>query len=1000
MRVKTILLFFSLWFILGSLSAQTLPFKSYSIEDGLTQSVVYSIMQDSEGYLWFGTQKGVSRFDGVDFMNYSDEHGLVYVMEIVEDKEGNMWFGRLEGGVICLREGEFITYDNVEGLADNGVYSILEDKDGHLWFTSDGAGVFKLKDGKFTNYTIEQGLVHNGVLSAAEDEEGNLWFGTRGGVSCLRKGKFTNYTTHHGLVNNRVFSILEDSRGVVWFGTLGGGVSSFHDGKFTNYTTKQGLTNNNVRSIVEDRYGNIWFGTHGGGVSKFFEGNFTNYNKKHGLASDVVISVFEDKEGNLWFGTFGRGVSRLSGEKFISYSFDQGLTVTSIAEDKKGRIWIGTFEKGLIQIFDGKFKYYATEQGLVSNQVNAILADREGRIWVGTFGDGACCLKEDKCIPYTVEQGLAHNVVCSIEEDTMGNIWFGTFGGASCLRNGEFKTYSNEDGLAGNKVYVIHHDRRGNVWFGTEGGGVSCLRNGKFTNYTTEQGLADNTVLSIFDDNKGDIWFGTWRGLSCFRDGKFINFTTDDGLSDNLCNFIIEDDSGNLWIGTNKGVNRYDGESFKTYTSRDGLAHDETNQGAVYKDHHGNLWFGSSEGVTKYVPELDRLNRIPPPVYITGFRIFEQDTSIVHGLKLRHNQNYLKFDYTGLCFTSPEDVIYNYKLEGLDKDWQTSPLRTVQYTSLRSGKYTFQVTARNNDGVWSEEPAEFNFIITPPFWTTFWFRAVLALVIVGAAFTWYKNRVKTIETQRNKLELQVAERTKELGAKTEELSELNAMKDKFFSIIAHDLKGSLQVQLSGSRLLSDRLESIGKKTIKTIGEELKKNTENLFTLLENLLHWSRIQTGRIEHKPVKVKLNNLVEECLILLTGSAKEKEIALSSDIVKGIIIHADENMIRSVFQNVVSNAIKFTGHGGKVVITSKKIDEFVEISVTDTGVGIAEEDLKKLFRIDEHYTTMGTADEKGSGLGLILCQEFVEKNRGKIWIESRVGQGTTVRFTVPVVV
>ena len=369
-------------------------------------------------------------------------------------------------------------------------------------------------------------------------------------------------------------------------------------------------------------------------------------------------------------------------------------------------------------------------------------------------------------------------------------------------------------------------------------------------------------------------------------------------------------------------------------------------------------------------------------------------------MKLKYNQNYLKFDYAGLCFTSPEDVAYEYKLEGIDKDWQSSLLRSVQYTSLPSGKYTFKVKAKNNDDVWSEKPAEFSFIITPPFWQTFWFRAVLVLVIVGAAFIWYKNRVKTIETQRNKLELQVTERTKELEAKTQELGDLNATKDRFFSILAHDLKGSLQVQLSGSRLLSDRLESIDKTTIQTIGDELKKNTENLFTLLENLLHWSRIQTGRIEHKPAKVKLNKLVDECLILLMGSAKEKGIDLSSDIGKGLIVRADENMIRSVVQNVVSNAIKFTKSGGKVVIASKKIDEFIEMSVTDTGVGIEEEDLLKLFRIDEHYTTMGTAEEKGSGLGLILCKEFMEKNGGKISIESEIGRGTTVRFTVPVVV
>jgi signal transduction histidine kinase len=309
---------------------------------------------------------------------------------------------------------------------------------------------------------------------------------------------------------------------------------------------------------------------------------------------------------------------------------------------------------------------------------------------------------------------------------------------------------------------------------------------------------------------------------------------------------------------------------------------------------------------------------------------------------------------------------------------------------LPAGKYTFKVKAKNNEGVWSEQPAEFRFVIKPPFWATWWFRILLILTIVGGALAWHKNHVRNIKIQKEKLEVQVAKRTKELG-------ELNAMKDKFFSIIAHDLKGALQVQLSGSRLLSDRIQDIDKKTIKILGQELKKNTNNLFKLLENLLEWARIQTGRITHQPEALALQTIVDSCIDILSVNAKDKGIHISAQVPEEIVVRADKNMIQSVIHNLASNAIKFTRKDGEVKITAVKPNGFVEVAVSDTGVGIDEDRQKKLFRIDEHVTTAGTAEEKGSGLGLILCKEFVEKNGGKIWIESKKGKGTTVRLTLP---
>ncbi len=261
----------------------------------------------------------------------------------------------------------------------------------------------------------------------------------------------------------------------------------------------------------------------------------------------------------------------------------------------------------------------------------------------------------------------------------------------------------------------------------------------------------------------------------------------------------------------------------------------------------------------------------------------------------------------------------------------------------------------------------------------------------------YQKKLFRANEKIKKQKIELENTNKKLNHLLKDFKELNATKDKFFSIIAHDLKGAFSVQLSGSKLLSDRIDTLDKETIKIVGEELKTNTKNLFNLLENLLNWSRIQMGGTKYEPRKLMLDDVTKECVDIMEGKALEKGVHLYSEVEKNTFVYADQDMVNLVLRNLVSNAMKFTNRGGTVCITSKKRDKFVELSVTDTGVGISKERIGKLFRIDENCTTRGTEDEKGTGLGLILCKEFVEKNKGKIWVESKLGEGTSINFTFP---
>ncbi len=741
---------------------QKLPFVNYTTDDGLSQSTVNSILQDKKGYLWFATWSGISRFDGKIFTYYTSEDGLVNngVLSMLEDNQGDLWFGTYNG-VSKLAGDTWTSFTTEDGLPGNDVWAILEDREGNIWIGTQNSGAGKFDGMKWRSITSEDGLVDNWVNTIVEDNKGNLWFGTRNGLSRLAGDTWTNFTTEDGLADNYVLSIMEDSEGNLWFGTENG-LSKFDGSSWRTFTTEQGLAHNQVMAIFEDTESNLWFGTWGGGVSRFDGKNWRTFTTENGLAHNRVMAIFQDREGNLWFGTRRGGISKFGGSAFISYTAREGLAenmIYAVLEDQDGNLWFGTWLEGVSR-FDGKqWKTFTTKDGLAGNSVLSIFEDRKGDLWFGTEYGGISKFDGKRWKTVSKEDPLVENRVSSIIEDSRGSLWFGTQQGARKLDGEKWRTFATGDGLIGNHVLQIIESSQGDLWFGTTKG-VSKFDGISWRSFTAEDGLAGNWVNTIFEDTEGNLWFGTLRGISKFDGSSFFNYTTEDGLSDNTCYFIIQDDNY-LYFGTNKGMNRFDGKTFKVYTVRDGLASNEMDSRACIKDRQGNLWFGTIGGATKFNPELDKPNLTPPPVYITRVGLLDKELTIPDGAKLKHSENYLKIDFVGICFSSPEYLIYNYKLEGFDSDWQSSSQRSVQYTNLSSGNYTFKVRARNKDGIWSEEYAKFSFLITPPFWSTWWFRIFSIILLAGVSYLilkeWHKRKlVKELEGKnielRNTLE--------------------------------------------------------------------------------------------------------------------------------------------------------------------------------------------------------------------------------------------------------
>lgn len=766
------------------------------VDQGMISSYVRSITEDRNGNMWFGTEYGgFSKYDGKTFSHFTDKEGLshVHVLSSLEDKSGNLWIGTYGGGVSKYDGKTFTNYSEKEGLGNNAVNSIFEDKAGNLWFGTEG-GVSKFDGNIFTHFTEKEGLINNFVWSIEEDNGGYLWFGTDGGITKYDGKIFSNYTDREGLSNNKVWSILADKNGNLWFGTYGGGVSKFDGKTFTHYTEREGLSHNKIMSSLEDKSGNLWFGTNGGGVSKFDGKKFTNYSRKNGLNFDVVWSIYEDNARNLWLGTYGGGVSKFDGKSFKNYTDKEGLSnsmVFSIHEDKTGNLWFGSFGGGVSK-YDGKsFTNYTEKEGLNRNFVISILEDRSGNLWFGTNLGGASRFDGKTFTHFTEKEGLGKNSVLSIFEDKSGNLWFGTDGGGVWKYDGKTYTHlTQKQGLTNNIVRSILEDKKGNLWFGTEGG-VTKFDGQNFTQYSQKGDLSLSYVVSILEDKTGNLWFGTQgRGVWKFDGKTFTIVTEKEGLSHNFVSSILEDKTGNIWVGTSKGLNcirqmkRISTTEFQqgkpgsnseilVIRKEDGLKGDDFFLNSVLLDKKNRIWWGTGKALSMMDLSLFYFNDSVPKIQLDQIYLNEKfvdytniqsDSSELskqlqrikfsgvasfhnypNNLELPHDINHLTFQFSAIDWYAAHKIQYQYKLDGLDKDWSSlTSENKADYRSIPFGKYTFKVQAVGSAGKWSKT-FEYPFEIRPPWWQTWWFYLLVFFAIASAISFAIWLRVKNIK---------------------------------------------------------------------------------------------------------------------------------------------------------------------------------------------------------------------------------------------------------------
>lgn len=1034
-------------------------FSSFSKLQGLRHDQIRSIIQDKMGNIWLGTDDGLTKYDGKFFYNYTTNQGLNnnLILNVIQDSKDNIWFGAFRGGVTRY-DGKYLTTFTVnEGMPDNVVNTIFEDSYNNLWFGT-GKGVVKYDGDSFTTYNTENGLANNDIRAINEDNYGNIWIGSyAGGISVLKGDEFWNYTQNEGLPSNSISKIFKADNGDLWIGTADNGVLNFDGNRFLLFTTDEGLTNNSIRDITEDSRGGMWIATADGGVLKFDGSFFTKFGTEEGMSSNYIRAVLEDRTGTIWFATRGAGLVRYDGNLFTHLTANEGLTnsrVYSLLQDGTGVIWIGTFG-GYVTMCTYKekdgikrayFSQFGREQGLPGSRIYKVMEDSKNRIWFGTDGSGIAVYDGTRTLTYNTTHGLADNVTRTLLEDSEGNIWIATYGsGVSKFDGHNFTNYSVNEGLSSNNVLSILQDKDGKIWFGTDGGGLTMFDGKQFTHYNQESGFFSNTIYSIIQDKRGNLWFGTGgSGLVLFDGINFQQFGEESGLNNNHILSLLQDSKGNIISGTRFGINMLKAENieqivnhtgspfFKSYNFEDGFIGIGCNLGAIAELNDGNIWIGTNDRLTIFNQSRREVAVAKPSLMLTKIQLFNEsipweeltlnrDTALTlqngvkiknisfddisrwygipQNLKLPHNYNYISFNYNTISHSQIRKARYRYILEGLNDKWSSFTDRTeISFGNLDPGKYSFNVQAVNSEGLWSDVTS-FNFKIKHPWWQTWWFYTVFGLLALVLIYNIIKQREHKFKKDKQLLQSKVIIKTQELLDKNEELQIINLEKDKLLSIIAHDLRGPFNGFLGLSEILAHNLKDLTEEEISDIATNLNSSAHNLYNLLENLLQWSRMRQTSYPFNPSVKTLNSLVDDNMAILLQTADSKNIKLQYSVPENIDVFVDINMFQTIIRNLVSNAIKFTDQGGEVALIAQKINENeVTVSVRDTGMGMSREVIDNLFKLNTISNRPGTDGEPSSGLGLIICKEFVEKHGGTLWAESEEGKGSLFSFTIPI--
>ena len=1030
---------------------ESFNFKNITIEDGLSQSTVETIYQDSKGYIWIGTNDGLDRYNGYEFKHYKhdkyDKNSIAnnYIVDIIEDKNGYIWVSTI-GGLSRINpdKDEIKNYYSKEdsgNLSNSNLWQILCTKDNRLIAsTIDGLNVYDKNKDKFTRILYKEGeLPSQYIYSLEEDLYGHIWVGTDNGLVELDKDLNIVKSYQDAIGDSDVYNVYDDSKGNIWVCTLDNGLFKINlDDKsvenYKNNNSKRSIPSNNVRDIISDSEGKLWIATDKGLCTFDYEREeFITYNKKsyqsNSLIDDEIFCLLKDSSGLIWIGTYS-GISRFNpNSNFTHFKLDpyednsiSGNVIHGIYEDDDKTLWIGTNESG-VNIINGESIKHLNKEN--SNIVSDLIEDITGfknYIFIGTNEGLSVLVKNDKTAKnytitnYTTKDGLPSNKIRSLFIDSKGYLWIGTNKGLAILDTNNNKiidiTYIlDEMGVSDKFIRAVYEDSKGNYYIGCflEGGLIKINPNTKeykiYKNIENDDSsISNNSIRYINEDLYGNILVGTSHGINILNlsTDKFNHYTEKDGLINNTIYGILVDKNNGIWMSTNAGISKLSTEdaTFKNFTITDGLQSNEFNGRACFKSKDGNMYFGGINGFNVFNSQDIELSTFEPKVIFDNFEINGTNKKDISNIKFKSNENNIKINFFTNDYKNTKTTQYYYKLEGLENEWNMTNSNSLVFVNLGSGDYTLKIKTITQHGVMSDE-SSVHFTINPPIWRSN-YAICIYLILIIISILRYMHKVNTLDRlvneRTNKLRKEM-EKNEQLFKK---VLSLEQNKNNYFVNLSHELRTPLNVLSSINQLIKEFTKKdnfITPEKLSYYMGIMDRNCSRLLSLINNLIDHTKIENNSYIINKKDEDIVYLVEETVLDMKDYIEEKGLELIFDTdVEEKVIRCDKIDIERCIINLVGNAVKFTSEGGLIEVLLQDLDDKVNIIVKDNGIGISEENQKIIFDRFNQVVDESSEQKGGSGLGLTITKQLITLHNGEIYVESEVGVGSEFIIILPV--
>jgi signal transduction histidine kinase/DNA-binding response OmpR family regulator/ligand-binding sensor domain-containing protein len=1016
--------------LIGVNTIQSQQVQYLNVTEGLSSRHTYGIEQDQKGFMWFATNEGIDRFDGLEFRNYKLYNSAImptdlgYRFNITLDSSNVIWAYTTTGKIYRFNQNK----DDFEQIIDLKtslgskwapyVHILHFDRNNNLLIGS-SLGVYIAK---INGVELESIRFYAAFICFAFEESGQgfIWAGTNDGVKIISNDRTKTDLSKSNPVCTvtkgfRVRSLLCDSLNKkLWIGTDDNGPSAFEFSQNKLIDLNFLTPHIPIRCIRKDLLNNVLFGLDGAGITiidpiSFKIKNIWNENEDdlERLADNSVLDIYCDTDNRIWVSTWSEGITILDRHKprmeFIRHRLntDNSLRsnqVNSILEDSDGDLWFGT-NTGVSVYHQNTNKWdhlknIINAEKISNYKILTITEDDRKRIWIGGYGNGVHCYDKRLRTLTDYTQKVGMNYIYSILFDKTGNLWFGGMDAKITSMNLNTDQFSH---FELNNVTIIINKNHDQLWVGcTSGLFVMNKKTGRATYYT--QMLSDSIFLSnnyinyLYQGNDERLFVGTNGGGLNYLDVKKKSievYSIEHGLPSNFIYGVLSDENNRIWMSTEKGISCFDPVLRKSVNigNIQGITNYSFNRNAQFKLTSGKIIFGGTSGAVLFSPETMKSYIGKSHLVLDEFRLAyrkvlpgDENSPLEHPIdelteiNLKHNQNSFSFKFSSINFDNANQFAYQWKLKGFDSEW--APLtssRTAGYTNIPYGNYTFIIRCINRNDLLISDERSIRLSISPPFWETKPAMFIYFIILVGIVFVFYK-------MQQNRLE-----------------KKHSTDKIRFFINTAHDIKTPVSLLVAPLKNLESEngLSKNGLYYLKLA----QSNAHRLSTMVNQILDFDKIDSRKSPLVLSYINLNAYLHEKISLFQLMADDKQIALIHNIPnEEINVDFDLEKLDNILDNLFSNAIKYTPKSGQVELTLGLNEKDWILTLTDTGIGIPRKDQKNLFNMYYRAENAINSRKPGSGLGLIMVQNLVKMHGGKITLNSQEDIGSTFTLTFPI--